>query len=94
MVEIKVLQFMRPFGKVVAMTTHIPEDLLESYKEMRRAGAVITGEHLGASNQVALTISNVETLEDYGLRVIPNGPQVPEALQELLRSKCWEGETL
>ncbi|MFB1500844.1 hypothetical protein [Thiocapsa sp. N5-Cardenillas] len=84
-----VVQFLRPNGRIRYEAVDLPIEAEELYKLMQKAGMRFEAEKL-STGQVSLTISDREN--DRAIRLVPNGPQVLEALVELLEARPWEDE--
>jgi exonuclease III len=79
---IEVTQFMNPSGRQVNQTTKIKDQFQEKYVLMKRLGCRFTAEVLN-TGQVSVCIEE----PDYGdidIRIIPNGPKVQSAYEEML----------
>lgn len=82
----EVIQFLLPHGNKRSQTTELDEALLEDYNHMRESGAMFHAEIL-QTGEVSITISHEE--EDVDIEVVPNGPQVQEAMERMLRRRAW-----
>ena len=85
----EVIQYLRPDGRQVPVTTRLPVDTHDAYQAMLAAGCRLEAEVLMTS-QVSVTIFDVKSEEDLDCRVVENGPAVQEAQSSMLRARPWE----
>jgi len=78
--EVEIMQFMRP--RPAKMNCNLQKAVEHKYREMKRTGARLTAEVL-ATGQVSLCIEE-SRLGDFLSEVVPNGPEVPRALERML----------
>lgn len=83
--KVAVRQYLRPYGRPRDMTTEVPEsaEALRGYDELAAGGCRLTAEVL-MTGQASLTIEDLGREFDDSIRVVENGPAVPEAIVELL----------
>lgn len=87
LMEIEIIQYMRPGGIPTKKTTDIPQYYAEAYQAMKAAGCRLAAEVL-TTNEVAIYVEN--EIEDIDMKVVPNGPKVHIALCQLLERRSWE----
>ena len=83
--EVEVTQYMRPTGRPEPNTTLIDGSLASEYQAMMARGLTFGAEVL-MSGMVSLTIEDLVHEEDVAIRVVPNGPEVPAAMEDMLRN--------
>ena len=84
--EVKVKQYLMPNGRVRECTTKISDNVKDLYEEMLQSGCWFEAEML-TTGEISVTISDGE--EDIDIRVINNGPEVQNALVEMLKGALW-----
>ena len=84
------IQFLRPDGRQIPITTRLPIDTHDAYQAMLAAGCRLEAEIL-QTNLVSVTIADTTAEVDLDCRVIENGPEVQEAQAAMLRARLWEG---
>ena len=79
-------QYMRPDGRKVPVTIARPDEIESLAQAFIDRGGWFECEHL-TTHEVSLTACfNVDDEpEDIAIRVVPNGPEVPGAVDELVR---------
>lgn len=85
-IRVKCTQFLRPNGRQREVETDLPAECQGAYLEMLAHGCRFEAEML-VTGQVSVTISNGEV--DLIMSLIPNGPEVQEAMANMLRSRPW-----
>ena len=85
-----VIQFLRPDGLQIPITTRLPIDTHDAYQAMLAAGCRLEAEVL-LTGEVSVTIADTTAEVDVDCRVIENGPEVQEAQAAMLRAREWEG---
>jgi len=83
MADVYVTQYLLPHGKTRRMVTSVPDDLADTIQIIKDVGAVLEAEIL-TTGEVSVTITSGEW-GDYDIAVVPNGPQVPAAVEQLIR---------
>lgn len=78
---VPVFQFMRPSGLRRAMQAPVRPEVKAMWHEIADDGYVLTAE-LVPGGTVHMTISSDE--EDVAGRLVPNGPQVPRAMDAMI----------
>jgi len=85
-------QYMMPDGRQVPVTINLDESLRPQYDRMKEDGRRFAAEMLRTS-EISLTIEDIQEEEDIDIRIVPNGPEVPTAMEDMLRcysSPCKE----
>lgn len=77
-------QYLRPDGRRQAVTILMPHDVADKADQLRAIRLVLECEVL-RTGEVSLTITDQEEEHDVDIRVVPNGPGVPEAVMDLVR---------
>lgn len=80
------VQFLRPDVRQVVAHVKIPDNLADQWEKIVACGARLTAEVL-TTGEVSLTIEHPVD-GDFDIRVVPNGPRVAEATQELITAFC------
>jgi hypothetical protein len=88
---VQVRQYLRPNGRVEKVTTDLSNDLAFHYSEMIARGWNFGAEVL-PTGQVYLSIEDLDKEEDVSIRVVPNGPAVQSAMEDMLRKQFSEEE--
>jgi hypothetical protein len=86
-----VMQFLLPNGRQRPMTVELPAESKDDYTAMIESGCRFEAEIL-TIGEVSVTISDQTNDVDIDIRVIPNGPAVPAALVEMLRSGLYKNQ--
>ena len=86
-IGVDVTQFLRPAGRERSIHTLLNKEVMDLYCQMKKAGCCFESEVL-SSGEVSVSISNGE--EDLAIEIVENGPDVQLAMEDLLRTKCWE----
>lgn len=84
MIAAEFTQYLLPDGRTKEVTIDISDDLRSQYENIRNAGARLECEVLTTS-EVSLTITDPEEGVDFAIQVVPNGPDVPKAVDRLIR---------
>ena len=82
--EIPFTQFMRPDGRAVPVFIARPQPIVEKAQRIIASGYRFECEHL-SDGHVSLTIAN-DKRGDVDIEVVPNGPEVPVAVDRLVTS--------
>lgn len=85
MPEIKFTQYMRPDGHPIEAFIDRPQAVFDKAEQIIDAGYVFESEHLMTGN-VSVTISDPDKEEDLAIRIISNGPEVIEAIDDMINS--------
>lgn len=83
-------QYVRPHGNRRALTMEVPHDVADKADQLRERHLVLECEVL-TTGEVSLTITDQEQEHDVDIRVVPNGPAVPDAVYDLVRRFDLEG---
>ena len=81
---VEVTQYLRPNGRKNPCTTLLDASLEPNYILMQSRGLTFGAEEL-MTGMVSLTIEDLPREEDVQMRVVPNGPEVPAAMEDMLR---------
>jgi hypothetical protein len=81
-VEVEVVQFLRPNGRKRHCRVVLPESVQQGYDLVRKNGCRLTAEEL-ENRLISLTIEEPK-LGDFSAVIVENGPKVPESLVEML----------
>lgn len=85
--QVQVIQNMRPDGRIEVVMADVDEIYRDRVDEMRYSGCRIEVETCGTVAHVLLLDSiRFQVLDQ---RTVPNGPQLQDALESLLRSASW-----
>ena len=76
-------QYMMPRGRKVPMLVKRPEAIIKMANTVRTLGGVFEAEIL-TTGEVSLTVHYDD--EDIAIAVVPNGPDVPGAVDELVKA--------
>ncbi len=93
----KFTQFLMPDGRQKKVEIDVPDDVREQYDAIHAAGCRLTTEML-MTGQIAIYISDLQAEDDFFCTVIPNGPEVPKAIEKMIREfdgkelKKWRDE--
>ena len=93
---VDVVQFLRPEGKQIAVTTKLPirnsvEVLADLYLDMLGHGCRFETEVL-RTEEVSVTISDPKRKIDVDVSVTPNGPEVQRGMIEILKRQSWKNK--
>ncbi len=77
-------QFMLPDGRQKQVEMDVADDLAANLAAIDAAGARLECEIL-TTGQVSLTIFDPESETDYDIELVTNGPEVPKAVDRLIR---------
>ena len=80
-------QYLRPHGTPTEVTIDRPADVEAKARAVIASGLRFEGEVL-TTGQVSLTVFDPEAVEDVAITIVPNGPQVPEAV-DMLVEEAW-----
>lgn len=89
MINVDITQFIHPNGRQRQMTTQLPVRCLAAYGSMVLAGCRFEAEIL-STGEISITISNAD--DDIDIEVVPNGPEVQDAMVAMLERGRWRGE--
>ncbi len=81
--DIEFTQYLMPHGRRDTVWIERPADVMEKAVEIREAGFRFGCEMLSDYQTISLTISDDN--DDYAIKVVPNGPDVPEAIDQMIR---------
>ena len=84
MTDIKFTQYMRPDGRPVEALIDRPSPIANKANQIIDAGYRLGIEVL-MTGQVSLSIHDLEAEEDVAIEVVPNGPQIPVAVDQMIR---------
>jgi Arc/MetJ family transcription regulator len=82
-----VIQYMLPDGRKSPQQVELDDALAASYERMRKSGYRLAAEVL-TTGHVSVTIESDQ--DDLDLRVVPNGPRVRDAYENMLRAHFGE----
>lgn len=82
---VTVIQYFPPNGIRGTRLTEITDELKNEYDDMKAKGYQFEAEVL-STGEVSVTISKDE---DIDIEIVPNGPMVQKALEQMLRRKKW-----
>lgn len=82
MMTIKLIQFVRPNGLQIPVSTQLPDDCAAPAQVLEDLGLRLTAEII-PGGVVALCINHLE-IGDYACELTQNGPAVQEKLREML----------
>ena len=80
--DIEFTQFLMPNGRRTTVWIERPDDIVNKAREIRAAGFRFETEMLGDYQTISLTIAKDDG--DYAIKVVPNGPRVPEAIDRMI----------
>jgi hypothetical protein len=80
---VKVTQYMRPDGRTVVMETDINDAFDAPYRVICMRGWNLAAEHL-TTGEISITVEDRAAEEDVVIEVVPNGPEVPRAIERCL----------
>ena len=80
---VEITQYMRPDGRAVLMLTDINDAFEAPYRVIQGRGWRLAAEHL-TTGEISITLEDLATEEDLAGEVIPNGPEVPRAIERVL----------
>jgi hypothetical protein len=83
MPEVLFTQFVRPDGHPREVSIDRPQEVADKAKEIEDRGYCLESEVL-MSGQVSLTIFDPDDERDLAIELVPNGPEVPEAVDKLI----------
>lgn len=89
---VEVLQYLMPDGRTRPETTELPIAVKPLYNAMVASGHRFEAEML-STGEVSVTIFCPASDEDVDIEVVPNGPEVQEALAKMLENRMWEATT-
>ena len=76
-------QYLRPDGRPKSVHINRPQEIETKAKQIFKAGFSFECEHL-STGDVSLTIVNKAKEEDVAIEIVPNGPDVPKAVDKLI----------
>lgn len=80
---VQVTQYMRPHGRAVVMETDISDAFEAPYNVIRMRGWNLAAECL-TTGMVSITVEDKAVGADVACEVVPNGPEVPLAIERAL----------
>lgn len=80
--DIEFTQFLMPNGRKDTVWIERPMEIVIKAKEIVNAGFSFECEMLTDYNTISLTIADDDG--DYAIKVVPNGPEVPEAIDRMI----------
>jgi hypothetical protein len=80
----KFTQFLMPDGDQKAIEIDMPDGVREQYDAIHAADCRLTTEML-RTEAIAIYITDREAEDDFFCKVIPNGPEVPKAIEKMIR---------
>jgi len=83
-----VTQFLLPNGRRRNTTVQLPAKWEEAYKSMQKSGYQFEAEIL-TTGEVSLTIATLTEGADVDIEIVPNGPDVCDALVAMLERCRW-----
>ena len=83
MQKIRFTQYLRPHGGRETIYTERPDHIVAMADDIIKRGYVFEVETL-TTGEVSLTIADPAEGIDVAIRVVPNGPQVPEAIDDMI----------
>lgn len=78
-------QYIRPHGRAVQTTIYRPIPIADLAEKIVTAGYRFESEHL-STGEASLSAHNIVTEEDGVIVIVDNGPQVPAAVDELVKT--------
>lgn len=81
--EVPFTQFLRPHGRSKPVVIERPKRIAEKADRVRLAGLSFEVEEL-LTGEVSLTVADRSEGVDLFIEVVPNGPEVPEAVDRLV----------
>ena len=84
MKTISFTQYMRPDGRPVPVEIDRPDEIAAKAEQIVDAGYRFELEHL-QTGHASLTIFDPDKEEDVAIRVVPNGPEVIDAVDEMIQ---------
>lgn len=85
--KVDVTQFLLPNGEQRKRIWELPGVIPEQVEKIRSCGARLTAEVL-TTGEVSVCIEDEDIGDDFDIRVIPNGPAVPEATTTMINNFC------
>lgn len=82
-IEIPFTQYLRPDGRKRAVSIERPAEVVEVAHRLITAGYRFECEEL-ATGHVSLTVVDPHDEGDIAIQVVPNGPEVPNAVDRLI----------
>lgn len=95
--QIEITQFLLPDGRQRRCTLVIPDELGGQYERIKRSGVRLTAEVL-TTGEVSLCLEDPGVGDDFDIRVVENGPAVPQAWEDMIRQfdtaayKAWHND--
>lgn len=81
--DIEFTQYVLPDGRRKPVLIDRPDDVAQKARRIMDAGHRFECEIL-TTGEVSLTIHNIEDEEDVDIEVVPNGPEVPVAIDRMI----------
>lgn len=91
MPEIPFTQYLRPDGRAIPVTIDMPDEVHAKAIAIIAAGYRFEVEHL-TTGHASLTIFDPGEEVDVAIEVVPNGPEVPEAIERMVLGFKLESE--
>ena len=79
---VEVTQYMRPNGRKQIMRIEIQDSFGAPYSAIRMRGWRLAAEVLAHTGEVSITVEDGE--QDFACEIVPNGPEVPRAIERAL----------
>lgn len=76
-------QYLRPNGRRAFVEIDRPDKIVDIAENLIKAGYCFEVEHL-TTGQASFTIHDVNNDVDVAIAVVPNGPEVPEAVDQMI----------
>jgi len=83
MPNIPFTQYLRPDGRKVGVVIDRPEAIASMALKIMQAGYVFEVEHL-TTGEASLTIADPKKGVDVAIKIVPNGPKVPGAVDDMI----------
>ena len=84
---VDVKQFLRPGGRINRCQVKLSGEFRGDYEQMSEV-AELQAEVL-TTGEISITVFHLESGQDIDIRVVPNGPQVLAAIEDMLHSRSW-----
>ena len=88
---VEVTQYLRPDGRQELMHTDISDDCRGAYIAMQERGWRLAAENL-TTGEISLTVEDLLCGMDVEIEVVPNGPEVPLAIERILKRSMIDRE--
>ena len=80
--DIEFTQFLMPNGRRTTVWIERPSNIVKKAQKICAAGFRFETEMLSDYRTISLTIAKADG--DYAIKVVPNGPSVPEAIDQMI----------